>query len=47
MPYFSTWKFIEYVTVFRKTNRSMIKSIIVYARKYKFEHEDSNGNIGE
>ena len=32
-----------YVTVFRKTNRSVRKSIIAYVRKYTFEHEDANG----
>ena len=32
------------MTVFRKTNWSAIKSIIVYAWKYAFEHEDTNGN---
>ena len=32
------------VTVFRKTNRSERKSIIAYARKYMFEHEDANVN---
>ena len=34
----------SYVTVFRKTNRSARKSIIAYARKYVFEHEDANVN---
>ena len=33
-----------YVTVFRKTNRSARKSIIAYARKYAFAHEDANVN---
>ena len=33
-----------YVTVFRKTNRSVRKSIITYARKYAFEHEEANVN---
>ena len=32
------------MTVFRKTNRSVRKSIIAYARKYAFQHEDVNGN---
>ena len=32
------------MTVFRKTNRSARKSIIVYARKYAFAHEDANVN---
>ena len=31
------------MTLFRKTNRSARKSIIAYARKYAFEHEDANG----
>ena len=35
---------LPYVTVFRKINRSARKSIIAYARKYTFEHEDANGN---
>ena len=34
----------SYVTVFRKTNRSARKSIIAYARKYAFEHEDAKVN---
>ena len=33
-----------YVTVFRKTNRSVRKSIIAYVQKYAFEHEDANEN---
>ena len=33
-----------YVTVFRKTNWLARKSIIAYARKYSFKHEDANGN---
>ena len=32
------------MTVFRKTIQSARKSIITYARKYAFEHEDANGN---
>ena len=32
------------MTVFRKTNWSARKSIIMYARKYTFEHEHANGN---
>ena len=32
------------MTVFSKTNRSARKSIIAYARKYAFEHEDANVN---
>ena len=32
------------VTIFRKTNRSARKSIIAYARKYTFAHEDANVN---
>ena len=32
------------MTVFRKTNRSARKSIITYARKYAFAHEDANVN---
>ena len=32
------------MTVFRKTNRSARKSIIAYARKYAFAHEDANVN---
>ena len=32
------------MTVFRKTNRSTRKSIIAYARKYAFAHEDANVN---
>ena len=31
------------MTLFRKTIRSARKSIIAYARKYAFEHEDANG----
>ena len=34
-----------YVTIFRKNNRSARKSIIAYARKYAFEHEDANVNF--
>ena len=33
---------LEYVTIFRKTNRSARKPIIAYTRKYTFEHEDAN-----
>ena len=36
--------FMIFVTVFRKTNRSARKSIIAYARKYAFAHEDANVN---
>ena len=32
------------MTVFRKTNRSVRKSIIAYTRKYAFTHEDANVN---
>ena len=32
------------MTVFRKTNRSARKSIIAYARKNAFVHEDANVN---
>ena len=35
---------LTYVTVFRKNNRSARKSIIAYARKYAFAHEDANVN---
>ena len=41
LPIFCNSKF---VTVFKKTNRSARKSIIVYARKYAFEQEDANVN---
>ena len=34
----------KFVTVLRKTNRSVRKSIIAYARKYAFEQEDANVN---
>ena len=40
---FSSVSYI-YVTVFRKTNRSARKSIVAYAWKNAFEHEDANGN---
>ena len=33
---------ILYVTIFRKTNQFERKSIIAYAWKYSFEHEDAN-----
>ena len=42
------WTKLKYytvhVTLFRKTNRSARKSIIVYALKYVFVHKDANGN---
>ena len=41
LPIFCNSKF---VTIFRKTNRSVRKSIIAYVRKYAFEQEDANVN---
>ena len=35
---------IIYVTVFGKTNQLVRKSVVVYAWKWSFEHEDANGN---
>ena len=34
-----------YVTICRKNNRSARKSVIAYARKYAFEHEDASVNF--
>ena len=33
-----------YMTVFGKTDQLVRKSIVMYAWKWSFEHEDANGN---